>query len=62
MKNLKILVFVAGVLCYGVANSQPPDSCLKLLGNIYGDTTWVNPDSIRVDSCAGSPTFGHRFA
>ena len=44
----------------------PPDSCLKMIWpndyNSINNTGSSNPDSIRVDSCFGSPTFGRQFA
>lgn len=48
----------ATVTCYAQG-----DSCLKLLGPAFAeDTTWENPDSVMVDSCVTSPTFGQKFA
>jgi hypothetical protein len=52
----------------------PPDSCLKMM---WPDSTWieidpdlgsmynrgyVNSDSIKIDSCIGSPTYGMKYA
>jgi hypothetical protein len=55
-------------------NAAPPDECLKMLmPNDYHseydstlpgwhDVGTINPDSVRVDSCFDSPTFGKQFA
>lgn len=47
-------------------HANPPDSCLKMIwSNDYDNLTQTgayNPDSVRVDSCTGSPTFGKHFA
>jgi len=44
----------------------PPDSCLKLIcPNTYDPNTgvgYINPDSVKVDSCLGSPTYGQNYA
>lgn len=53
-----ILSFFAISTCYGQG-----DSCLKLLGPTFADdTAWSNPDSVMVDSCISSPTFGQQYA
>jgi hypothetical protein len=39
--------------------SAPPDSCLKYY--YHPDTTFFNPDSVMVDSCEGSPTYGEYY-
>lgn len=53
-----VLSFFATVTCYGQG-----DSCLKLLGPTFAeDTTWENPDSVMVDSCISSPTYGQKYA
>lgn len=40
---------------------ETPDSCLKLLKFPQNSGNY-NPDSIKVDSCQGSPTYSHFFA
>jgi len=44
----------------------PPDSCLKLIWpnnrDDLNNTGTSNPDSVKVDSCVGSPTYGRLFA
>ncbi|MGA2296576.1 MAG: T9SS type A sorting domain-containing protein [FCB group bacterium] len=38
---------------------SPPDSCLKMIvPNQGGNGYYENPDSVKVDSCLDSPTFG----
>jgi len=70
MKTRLLLIIAAvALLPLGWAGAQvyyPPDSCLKM----YCDNDWdqltqkgsVNPDSVRVDSCENSPTYGKLFA
>jgi hypothetical protein len=64
MKNLKILVFVAGVLCYGgMSYAQAPNSCLRLfcVDGMPDDSTGdicSNTDSVMVDTCQSSSTYG----
>jgi hypothetical protein len=53
-----VLSFFATAICYGQV-----DSCLKLLGPTFiQEPTWENPDSIMVDSCVSSPTYGQKYA
>lgn len=37
---------------------QPPDSCLKLINYPSGS---ANPDSVKIDSCEGSPTYLEKY-
>jgi hypothetical protein len=48
-------------------SSQPPDSCLKMVfpnncWDTLNHTGYFNPDSVKVDSCPGSPSYGKCFA
>lgn len=69
-----LLICVALICSANFASASTPDSCLKL---IWEDSVWiedgpggvsgywagaVNPDSVKADSCLGSPTFGKWFA
>ena len=60
----KICALSVFVLFFGFqsVNAQVPDSCLKLLMSGTADSTWANPDSVKVDSCSGSTTFGEKYA
>lgn len=70
-KFLAILAFLLPALP-GTSNIfayTPPDSCLKLIWpdkyeTYYHRTRTVydNPDSVKIDSCIGSPTYGREFA
>ncbi|MBI3260476.1 MAG: T9SS type A sorting domain-containing protein [Ignavibacteriae bacterium] len=49
-------------------SAPPPDSCLKMVlsNDFHFDSTGIsqgshNPDSVMIDTCSGSPTFGHLF-
>lgn len=44
----------------GIAYTMPADSCLKMI--CPNGNGAVNPDSVRVDSCIHSSTFGKSFA
>jgi len=54
-----------------ITTATPADSCLKMIlpndfkkDTTSGNISWygsVNQDSIKVDSCLGSPTYGHLF-
>ncbi len=62
----KLLVFLVFLLAAGAAEAYtPPDSCLKMICpndyDIITDTGSDNRDSIKVDSCIGSPTYGKQF-
>jgi hypothetical protein len=64
MKKLVILfLLISGAAVYSYT---PPDSCLKLVWpNDYdyiNNTGTSNPDSVQIDTCLGSPTFGRLFA
>ncbi|MEP7233945.1 MAG: T9SS type A sorting domain-containing protein [Ignavibacteriota bacterium] len=65
-RALNVCAVLTVCLGAGIAYGQSHDSCLKFLGSNTGhpeyDSTFINPDSILVDSCIGSPTFLHRFA
>ncbi len=55
---MKTLFFLFAMMLFSInLYSAPPDSCLKYYFEI-DDTTFFNPDSVMVDSCDGSPTFG----
>ncbi len=45
---------------------RPPDSCLKMIWpndyDPFNNTGSYNPDSVRIDTCIDSPTFGKQFA
>lgn len=65
MKKMLLLLVIC---CLHSVSAQPPDSCLKMIwpndyshhnGTSHGS---VNPDSVRVDSCEWSPTYGRMFA
>ncbi len=40
-------------------HANPPDSCLKYY--FHSDPTFTNHDSVMVDSCDGSPTYGRYY-
>jgi hypothetical protein len=62
MKTIYIIVFFLVLVPFNfVLFSQTPDSCLKLLRGPY-EKGYVNPDSIKVDSCTNSITFGQAYA
>jgi hypothetical protein len=58
-----LLTFLVAGAAYAYT---PPDSCLKMIWpndyDILTNTGSVNPDSIKADSCIGSPTYGKWFA
>lgn len=67
----KLILILALLFISNSLFSTPQDSCLKMIwgdDEVYYDTEfhhWVgssNPDSVRVDSCIGSPTYGKLFA
>lgn len=54
---MKTLFLITAMLFISInLNANPPDSCLKYY--FHPDTTFTNPDSVMVDSCEGSPTYG----
>jgi hypothetical protein len=65
---MKILITM--LLTFFVAGAAyaytPPDSCLKMKCpdnyNTSNNTGTPNPDSVRIDTCISSPTFGKDFA
>jgi hypothetical protein len=65
---MKILITM--LLTFFVAGAAyaytPPDSCLKMRCpddyDVLTNTGTPNPDSVKVDSCFDSPTYGKRFA
>ncbi len=67
MKTTLIIALTIVLSSLGSIAQMPPDSCLKmfcpntydLTNNPHGD---YNPDSVMVDSCLGSPTYGKLFA
>jgi hypothetical protein len=61
MKKVLFFSFLSFFLLTSQSYSQVPDSCLKILC-LPQDSTFVNPDSVRVDSCFGSPTYGELYA
>lgn len=61
-RTLISLLFL--LLTSRAATAQVPDSCLKFVF-IPTDTIWhhpTNPDSLRIDSCVSSATFGEMYA
>jgi hypothetical protein len=70
MKKLFIILtlIILIVLLYEKSEARVPDSCLKmeLPDGRYGTKIddyidYVNPDSVRVDSCVNSPTYLQRY-
>ncbi|TAL70664.1 MAG: hypothetical protein EPN82_01705 [Bacteroidetes bacterium] len=68
---LVFALFVFAILFGGLPHQvksqyQPQDSCLKMMWpndyDVLTNTGSYNPDSIKTDSCDGSPTFGKQFA
>jgi hypothetical protein len=55
----KIFLLITMLLISINLYSSPPDSCLKYY--FQPDTTFFNPDSVMVDSCEGSPTYGEYY-
>ena len=55
--DLIMILIIAGV--YHLY-SNPPDSCLKLY--LEDEPTFQNPDSVKVDSCIDSETYGQYYA
>ena len=68
MKKLFLIVTLLIVYLLapaGTAKAQiysPPDSCLKMVCPHDPDNGYYNWDSIKVDSCVGSPTFNRWYA
>jgi len=67
----KLILILALLFVSNSLFSTPQDSCLKMIwgdDEVYYDSElhhWVgssNPDSVRVDSCMGSLTYGKLFA
>ena len=68
MKKL-LLLLTALFVAANMANASPPDSCLKMIwDNDYHIDSWgnylgnANQDSVKADSCIGSPTYQKLFA
>ncbi|MBS1538177.1 MAG: hypothetical protein JST20_10570 [Bacteroidetes bacterium] len=66
MKSILLLLSclalcLSSVVVAPTIHAQVPDSCLKLLWAV-DSYPYYNPDSVCVDSCIGSSTFGERFA
>ncbi len=63
MKPFTVILPFIVQLCMSISlHAQvPPDSCLRLLRNRH-DSTFVNPDSIKIDSCQWSSSYTQRFA
>jgi hypothetical protein len=64
---MKTLILITTMMLLSInLYSSPPDSCLKMIwSNDYDNLTQTgayNPDSVKVDSCLGSQTFGKHFA
>ncbi len=64
---MKNLIIILEVLFFGTSlnsklNAIPADSCLKMIIPDEPENWFINPNSIRVDSCIGSQTYGEMFA
>ncbi len=58
---MKTLFFISALMLFSInLFSAPPDSCLKVYDYPY-DSTFTNPESVMIDSCDGSPTYGVYF-
>ena len=58
---MKTLILIIAMMLLSInLYSAPPDECLKYY--FHPDSTFTNPDSVMVDSCDGSPTYGVYFA
>lgn len=62
MKPFFYAILFAIVLSISAYSYSPPDSCLKLVDYNGSDTTFTNIDSVKADSCLGSPTYSEEFA
>jgi hypothetical protein len=67
MKSILLLLScfalcLSSVVVAPTIHAQVPDSCLKMALPHDPANGYLNPDSIRIDSCLGSPTFGRKFA
>jgi hypothetical protein len=60
MKRLFFMFLYFSFIGLGANYAQVPDSCLKLLK--HQKMGFQNPDSVKVDSCYWSPTFGQLYA
>ncbi len=61
-KNIFIIVFAVTALLFTqtMSTAMCADSCLKLLQT--PEALDYNPDSVKADSCIGSPTYGQFYA
>ena len=61
---MKTILFVLFMICtIGTCYAyRAPDSCLKRMYDDNGEECQPNPDSVRIDSCIASPTFGLLYA
>ena len=67
---MKMILTILALLIFSISlNATPPDSCLKMFcpnDTIQAEPPFTgrnsNPDSVKVDSCIGSPTYGKLFA
>jgi hypothetical protein len=61
MKKVLLFSLLSFFLLTSQSYSQVPDSCLKIFC-FPQDSTFFNLDSVKVDSCFGSPTYGEFYA
>ncbi len=63
MKTIVFSILVLLLFCVSESYSyRAPDSCLKRMYYADGSEYEPNPDSVRIDSCIGSATFGSLYA
>ena len=60
MKQISLIIGLIILSSIYALSQQPPDSCLKYY-NEPTDSTFRNRDSVKVDSCLDSPTYGVDF-
>ena len=62
MKTIYICIVLCIISTIELSAYRAPDSCLKRMYYADGSEYEPNPDSVRIDSCIGSATFGSLYA